>query len=159
MVDAAMNVSSVDEEFLAETAHLEETLATRLNTIEAYLVEHNILGLWAHAVQQTKREFNMPGFDFWTYPAAHKTIDYRLSLDEDGDLLFEGRDIDGDHHSFVVPSEFLFLETRDEGTAILHQWLKVIKSNREWAAKKMNEAERQQNEAEFERLGHLLGRF
>lgn len=49
------------------------------------------------------------GQNFWSYDGPQSNIDYRINWEysTDSGLHFEGVDIDGDHHSWTLPTEFI----------------------------------------------------
>lgn len=153
------NSPTVDRDFVTSTIALAAEVDDRTEAIERHLSDNDIDNLWRQAVDDANAVSGLnKRLTFWNAPYRLGGVDYDLTL-ADGDLRFTGTDREGDRHSYTIPVDFLFPETREAAIARLREGYAAKAADARAENSRVQQSQRAEKEAEFERLGRELGRL
>jgi hypothetical protein len=104
----------MDPEFINETVALTRQVEQRMEVIAAYVRNHHINHEWKVFVIEARAEAGLPEPGHFV-TTAHELPDFGYVVDVQPDALyFDGRNTDGHPHSYSIPVQFLFPETREQ---------------------------------------------
>ena len=149
----------MDRTLLDMTFNLAMKVSDRTQQVAKYINDNNIETLWTEAVREARQAAGVISrVTFWNAEVAQSRVSYELDLSE-GNVTFTGTDPDGDEHTYTIPTDFLFPETRPAALEALRlRYLTQVVAEQIDASTAAT-AKRAADEREFERLGRELGKI